>query len=389
MKCAFFHDHKFFIKDDKVYSSGSFPNTLWDRYLSFFEHVFVCGRKTNNQKDGVLSEKKNVSFQLFPEENFFSSILFKRKDLNKTVSNILHSVDCVIVRLPSLIGYFVARRCRASKIPYAVEVVGCQWDSYWNYGNLTGKILAPFFYYTMKKEVRRSTHAIYVTRFFLQKRYPSPGYISGVSDVIIDDLSGEILQKRIKKIQAHNADQDLRIGLLAHYNVKYKGFDVIIKALSILKKNSYIVNVTFAGGGNPHDIMEAAKAADVEKQVECIGLLKGDEVLRFLDDIDVYVHPSKQEGLPRAVVEALSRACPVLASSIAGIPELVNKEYLHKPGDYKMLSHHLQQIINDKFDLTNMARSNFERAKKYSKEELDNKRNIFWKRFYEYTKKQV
>ena len=386
MKCAFFHDHKFLIKNDKVFSTGGLPNTAWDRYLRFFDEIIVFGRKTDNQEEGVLSERENVSFTLFPEKNFFSSVLFRKKNLNNTINNILNSVDCAIIRLPSLVGYIVAKKCRRFKIPYAVEVVGCQWDSYWHYGNLKGKLLAPILYLKMKKEVRIATHAIYVTQYFLQKRYPSNGYVGNASNVILHEKTDATLKKRIKKIKTIN--QNLTIGLLANYNVKYKGFDVIIKTLSILKKNGYLVNVKFAGSGTSHHITKLAQNLAVEKQVECIGLLKGDEVINFLDDIDIYVHPSKQEGLPRAVIEALSRACPVLASSTGGIPELVDDKYLHCPGDYKMLANQLQQIIEGKYDLISMAKRNFETGKDYSREKLNNKRNIFWKNFYEYTKKQ-
>ncbi|MBC8484950.1 MAG: glycosyltransferase [Candidatus Cloacimonetes bacterium] len=386
MKCAFFHDHKFLIKNNNVFSTGGLPNTVWDRYLRFFDEVVVFGRKTDNQKEGVLSERENVSFILFPEKDFFSSVLLRKKNLHNTIKNILSSVDCAIIRLPSLVGYIVAKKCRRFKIPYAVEVVGCQWDSYWHYGNLKGKLLAPILYLKMKKEVRRATHAIYVTQYFLQKRYPSQGYVANASNVMLRELSDATFKKRIKKI--NSTKQNLTIGLLANYNVKYKSFDVIIKALSILKNNGYLVYVKFAGSGTSHHIIKLAQDYAVEKQVECIGLLKGNEVINFLDEIDAYVHPSRLEGLPRAVIEALSRACPVLASSIGGIPELVNEKYLHSPGDYKMLAHQLKQIIDEKLNLASMARSNFERGKDYSREILDNKRNIFWKNFYEYTKKQ-
>jgi len=382
MKCAFFHDHRFFVKNGKIFSPGGLPKNAWDRYLHFFHEIIVFGREAESQEEGVLSERENVSFHLFPENKYFNSILLRKKNIHNVINNILRSVDCVIIRLPSLVGYLVTEKCRKAKIPYAVEVVGCQWDSYWNYGNVPGKILAPLLYLKMKKEVRKATHAIYVTKYFLQKRYPSHGYVANASNVMFHELSDSTLKKRIEKINIPKSN--LMIGLLAHYNVKYKGFDVIIKALSILKNNGYLVNVKFAGSGTSHHIMKLAQAYDVEEQVECIGLLKGDEVMKFLDDIDIYVHPSKQEGLPRSVIEALSRACPVLASSTGGIPELLNDKYLHSPGDYKILACQLEQIIDGKYDLESMAKSNFETAKEYSREILDNKRNVFWGNFYEY-----
>lgn len=387
MRCAFFHDHRLFVRDGHVYSNWGFPSNVWDRYLRFFDELIVFGRQTDNQIEGVLSEREGVSFNLFPESTFITSFVFRKKDLIDSIEKMLGSVDCAIIRLPSLSGYIAAEKCRKYSMPYAIEVVGCQWDSYWNYGDIKAKLIAGPLCLKMKKEVRLATHAIYVTRYFLKKRYPSHGYIANASNVMLHELSDSILEKRIELI--NSPKQNLTIGLLAHYNVKYKGFDVIIKALAKLKKKGYFVNAVVAGSGTSNHLKKLARDHGVGEQTAFIGLLKSNEVIKFLDDIDIYVHPSKQEGLPRSVIEALSRACPVLASSVAGIPELVDRDYLHKPGDYKTLARHLQQIIQGKFDLTSMARTNFERAKDYSIEKLDNERNAFWKHFYEYTKSNV
>jgi len=279
MRCAFFHDHKFFIKNGHVFSSWSFPSRVWDRYLRFFDGVFVFGRKTDNKKEGVISEKDRVSFTLFPESEFIKSFVLRKKNLIDSIEKILRSVDCAIIRLPSLTGYIAAEKCRKYNIPYAIEIVGCQWDSYWHYGNLKAKLLAPPLYQKMKKEVRLATHAIYVTKYFLQTRYPSHGYVAHASNVMLHELSDSILEKRIIKI--NTPKQNLTIGLLAHYNVKYKGFDIIIKALAILKKKGYLVKAIFAGSGTSNHLKKLAHDHGVEKQTSFIGFLKGDEVMRF------------------------------------------------------------------------------------------------------------
>jgi phosphatidyl-myo-inositol dimannoside synthase len=56
-------------------------------------------------------------------------------------------------------------------------------------------------------------------------------------------------------------------------------------------------------------------------------------VIRTLDENDLYVTTSMQEGLPRAIVEAQARALPVVGFDVGGIPELVSEEYLVRPRD--------------------------------------------------------
>jgi Glycosyltransferase len=110
-----------------------------------------------------------------------------------------------------------------------------------------------------------------------------------------------------------------------------------------------------------------------------VGRLKaGKEVFEFLDSLDLYLHPSRQEGLPRAVIEAMSRGCPVLASSIAGIPELLAPEFLHKPGDSKKLSDDIIAVLSDVNLREKMAITNFKTAKEYNKEILEERREAFF-----------
>ena len=75
----------------------------------------------------------------------------------------------------------------------------------------------------------------------------------------------------------------------------------------------------------------------------------------------------------------MNLGCPVLAS-VAGIPELLDEEYLHKPGDINGLSNHIKKYLNDSSLLSNMAKINFSKALEYSSEKLNNRRNQFWKR---------
>jgi glycosyltransferase involved in cell wall biosynthesis len=51
-------------------------------------------------------------------------------------------------------------------------------------------------------------------------------------------------------------------------------------------------------------------------------------VFDWLDAIDIYVQPSRQEGLPRALIEAMSRGLPAFGARTGGIPELIDEKFL-------------------------------------------------------------
>jgi glycosyltransferase involved in cell wall biosynthesis len=102
-------------------------------------------------------------------------------------------------------------------------------------------------------------------------------------------------------------------------------------------------------------------------------------VFEFMDEIDIYIQPSKQEGLPRAIVEAMSRGCPVIASNIAGIPELISKDALFTPGKIIELKELILSLKKEKLKV--WAIENFERSKNFQTEILNNKRLSFYNEF--------
>ena len=98
--------------------------------------------------------------------------------------------------------------------------------------------------------------------------------------------------------------------------VEHKGHDVLLEALARTRSGSCLV---LAGTGH--------LLGRLARQVRALGLgdrvtLTGEAPPRF-DACDLFVHPSRTEGLGTAVLDAMAAACPVLASRTGGLPEAV------------------------------------------------------------------
>ena len=129
---------------------------------------------------------------------------------------------------------------------------------------------------------------------------------------------------------------------------------------------------------------ELAKELNIRDKIEFCGVLPGGEpVFKWLDKMDLYIQPSFQEGLPRAVIEAMSRGCPIVGSSAGGIPELIDKSCVHKPGDYNGLADSIERIIMDNDYSMMLTEMNLNTSEKYKKSFLDEERNKFWNSFVE------
>ena len=87
-------------------------------------------------------------------------------------------------------------------------------------------------------------------------------------------------------------------------------------------------------------------------------------------------HP---QGLPRAVVEAMSRALPALGARTGGIPELLGEDCIFPRKGVDAIAEKLRQLSLEQ--MISMAESNFAHAKMFQKELLEKKRFEFYSAF--------
>lgn len=374
MKLVFAHDHKLRLIDGKYYTVGGLRDSITNRYMEYFDSLTIFCRAIEKQPyDTQLFELKNPKITVKPVSN--GSLILSQKAL-RVMENEIKNADGLIVKLHSKIAEHAIKYARKYGVPYLVEVVGCPWDAYWNH-SLKGKLVAPIMTLSTKKEVKRAPYAVYVTKEFLEKRYPCNGHWIDCSDVELQSLDTEILSKRLDKIRTMS--EKITLGTLAQVDVKYKGQEYVIRAIAELKKKGKIIKYKLAGSGSNEYLFNIAKKYDVVDQVEFCGVLAHDQVFSWLDDIDFYIQPSKQEGLPRSMIEAISRACPATGSTAGGMRELVSDEYIFHKANVKEIVYIIDNLTKEK--MAKEACNNFETAKNYKKEVLDSKRKDFYESF--------
>jgi glycosyltransferase involved in cell wall biosynthesis len=357
-----------------------YTNEIVERYSFFGQTV------TFLMRNKIISQNESSSYTILnhPAFQFVEVPNFKslRSILNKNIaSSIIHDAvknhDVIIVRLPSANG--VIAKLIAEKLgkPVLVEVVACVFDALWNY-DWRGKIISYFKYLKYKTLIRDSSHVIYVTNQFLQSRYPTAGFSIGISDVELNSQDDNILVNRCAKIK--RISPNVVLGTIASIDVPYKGQANVIKAIYNLK-NQGKVNFIYklVGQGNPNKLQKLINRLGLNDQIQIIGAIPHKEVFDFLDSIDIYIQPSKVEGMPRAVIEAMSRACPILASNIGGHPELLQSNSLYKADNISQL---VNKLLSFKVStLTEWAQFNYLKSFDFKSSILLKKRNDFYNDF--------
>ncbi len=106
---------------------------------------------------------------------------------------------------------------------------------------------------------------------------------------------------------------------------RVKGHDVLIDAVALLVESFPRLRVLIGGDGSQRSALAAyAALRGVTDRVVFLGHLE--DPVPLLASCDVYVHPSRSEGAPGAVLEALAQERVVVASGVGGVEHILALE---------------------------------------------------------------
>jgi colanic acid/amylovoran biosynthesis glycosyltransferase len=133
------------------------------------------------------------------------------------------------------------------------------------------------------------------------------------------------------------------IGRLA----EQKGFPLLIEAIAIAAQTTPKLHLTLVGDGPLRATLEAqATALNLTKHITFAGWQDEAGVRTALAASTALILPSFAEGLPVVVMEAMAAGRPIIATSIAGVPELVTPDtgWLVPAGDATALATAIQTL---------------------------------------------
>lgn len=387
MKSLVFVTEARFIKDSKgnVYGDASFSNALWDRYLQAFDHIFIIARvKTDVNFEGnpiYLSNSESVTFVEVPHYIGPLEYLKKRNAVKKVIKNNVAKLSDskFICRVPGQISDLVISVLKKSNKKYAVEVVGDPDDVF-----APGTIKHPLRRYfrnkmvrSIKNNIQNAAAVLYVTKKTLQNKYPvkDEAYSIYASDVKLENSETVSFPK---KWQSKNVINITSIGSLEQM---YKAPDIVLEAISILNKSDIKieVNLLWMGDGRFKNAMiELTKEKGIEENIKFIGNVNKQQVFEHLSNSDIFVLASRTEGLPRAIIEAMSIGIPVIGTKVGGIPELLEDSVLIEKNNAVLLARKIEELATNEDFYNQQAARNLEEAKNYKDEFLSQRRLEFY-----------
>ncbi len=377
MKVLLVTDQYLNIEGDQIFGPSNFTSVL--KRLAIIGELHACVLDFKTKKNPIQIFNDQVNEYIKKENLTFinKSYIWPSRKTIRTLEKKIKQVDLVIGYVPALNAEVAERLAHKAGKKYFALMVACPWDGLWNQ-DWKRKIAAPYRFLLNRYVLRHSDYALYVTNEFLQKRYPTVGNSVGISNVVLLENHVGVLDARIQHIMEGQKGSPIKLATTAMLNVKYKGQRFVIQALKKLKDMGYTdYHYYLIGGGDDSNLRKLVYKLGIQDQIHFVGKITHEEVFKLLDDIDIYVHPSLQEGLPRSVVEAMSRALPCIGARTAAIPELIDDEFIVERKSVNGIVNKLLKMRN-KDILIEQAQRNFEEAKKYECHILDVKRRIFY-----------
>jgi len=149
-------------------------------------------------------------------------------------------------------------------------------------------------------------------------------------------------------------------------------FDLIDSAGRLRELGSCAFRIVLAGpcdnSAVERDLRNMIDKANLSAIVQFTGSVSGRAKELLFMNADIFVLPSYGEGIPMSLLEAMSYALPVVATSVGGIPEVVvdgESGFLIKPGDIGGLCQALRKLIESSELRYQMGRCGRARVKKY------------------------
>jgi glycosyltransferase involved in cell wall biosynthesis len=360
-----------------VWAMAGFGDDLWSELLETFDAVRILARcrRVSSSKLTVRITAPEVELVALPYYHGPTQFLVRSPKILGYLKTALKLEGIFLLRLPGTFGSFLSEILRFNNRLYGVQLVGDPYEVLSLKGrNVFYLIIRYLLTVLTKRAVNGSSVINYVTNCTLQKRYPSNIYAKTFA---FSDINLDIDWFKIAPIR--NISDNPRLFLCGSLAQLYKGADLLIDAVALMRDQGVSVHAVIAGDGFYRSKLESqARDRDLGEDVKFLGTISKADVREELSRADIFVMPSRTEGMPRALIEAMAAGLPAVGANVGGIVELLDESYRFDVNNVEQFSKILMNLISDKDAYTEQSARNLEFSKKFCRDNLQPVRKKFY-----------
>ena len=384
MKLLLSGDNYIYLCQGKYYAADREAFDLYCRYLRVYERIRLvtrCIPSDKIEKSWIpLDEESRIEYYplpIFHGPKEYVRVFWKTRLLAKKS---IDGCDAAILRVPSTVAMVVGKFVQKAKIPYATEVVYDAEDGW--------RLSSGLSRYVWKKIDRDLRSLCYSAEGVscVTERYMQRNYFSKKNNAFHSHYSSLALPISFyvgvpKKFPQGNSFVIAHTSKQIQFNGR-KGHKELVTAISLLNKMGENVRVKFAGADYENGIEKLQQYANqlgVVDKIEFVGYLDKSELSSFLESSDIFVLPTKAEGLPRVIIEAMAKALPCISTNVSGNSELLDTDYLiDNFFDVDALVACIEKIVKNHDVYESVSIRNLKKSREYEETILQKRRDVFY-----------
>lgn len=367
--------------EGKYWTDNAFPYVFWKRYLSVFSAVNIVARVNHipqPETDWHRVDGDSVGFTPLPSYIGPVGFLTKLPQLLRILRSRKGVQRKVIYRVPGILSSLYGLMAMQKNADYAAEVVGDPEDVFAK--SASRSLFRGFFKWLfiklLKVQCAGAKSISYVTEYSLQQRYPPNANAFHTHYSSIQLLNEDFHQR---KTYCYN--DKLRIVCIGNLTQPYKGCDFMLNALASLRKRGVNAEVRWVGGGYLLDQMSAlAEQLGIIESVTFVGNLADRKAIRAeLNQANLFVLSSRQEGLPRVLIESMASSLICIATNVGGVQELLEKQYIVERDNVSQLIAAIESVLSlTQEQLLQTSKRNYNKACEYENSALESRRKAMY-----------
>jgi glycosyltransferase involved in cell wall biosynthesis len=172
--------------------------------------------------------------------------------------------------------------------------------------------------------------------------------------------------------------QDFVVGHMGAFTAE-KGQDLAVEAVRLLAGTVPRLALLLAGDGPRRQVLEQESATRGDRNVRFLGYVR--DLNSFFNCLDLFIMPSRTEGLGSSALIAMAYGLPVIASRTGGLAEIIDDErtgWLFEPGSPGALAEAIAQAGALRERLGAMGQAAREKARSFSNDVLTAKTEAFY-----------
>jgi glycosyltransferase involved in cell wall biosynthesis len=319
---------------------------------------------------------KDYSFEVFERSNipqecsgYLSRNIFRMKRFIQFVRNLrqrpydfVHIHTPFSAGFPGTIIFMIIARFTGTKI--LLHIHGTDWDSCYVERSEFTK-----FVFRIGFRIPQMIIVLYETwRINIKKLVPT-AKVHTIANCLEDVIPPD--PDQVKKIRPElgMSNENLFVLTVGFVGPR-KGYLDILDAVPQVVQSDESVRFVFVGGeerpGENYPVLSKIKNQNLDRWVIVTGEIDRSKIPSLLASTDVFLLPSREEGMPIAILEAMRAGLPIITTTVGGIPEMIEdgvSGILIEPENPEKIAEALLTLMNNKVlreDLASGARAVFE-----------------------------